>query len=105
MSDPIGLVLLREDASQLADVVGASLKPMAAGSFVEDIDNEEILAIFFRHRDGAVDLAYTSWHTEGKILFCSVRVEEGDESRTVTGTKLEVLTQHRCSEMQQKHFL
>ena len=30
-------------------------QPMAAGSFVEDIDKEEILAILFRHRDGAVD--------------------------------------------------
>ena len=30
-------------------------QPMAAGFFVEDIDNEEILAILFRHRDGAVD--------------------------------------------------
>ena len=30
-------------------------QPMAAGSSVEDIDNEEILAILFRHRDGAVD--------------------------------------------------
>ena len=29
-------------------------QPMAAGSFVENIDNE-ILAILFGHRDGAVD--------------------------------------------------
>ena len=58
----LGLVLLREDGSRLADVVGASGSP-ADGSWillVEDldavaIDNEETVANHFRHRDGTVE--------------------------------------------------
>ena len=48
---------LREDASRLEDVVTTSGSP-AGGSWillVEDIDNEELLAILLRDRDGAIE--------------------------------------------------